>query len=67
MGRFLAANAAMALVLAYLAEPLAWWLDHATWERAYWLLGQVAAGVGAYFGTLLLVGLRLDNLKLNTD
>lgn len=67
MGRFLAANAAMTIVLVWFAEPLTWWLAHATHERAFWLLGQVSAGAAAYFITLFLFGLRLDNLKLDMD
>jgi len=65
--RFLAANAAMTVLLVTMAEPVDWWLAKPAAVRASWLAVQVVAGAAAYFGTLLLLGVRTHTLRLDID
>lgn len=52
------ACAAMGGGLLYLVQGLDFWLQAGVWQRAGWLLGWIALGIGVYFGTLLLSGAR---------
>lgn len=56
--RILMAALAMALLLMYLAPPLASWVEWLWWQRVYRLLLLCAAGAGGFFVALLLVGAR---------
>lgn len=63
--RIVAANAVMALALFVIAKPLDWWLLASVTERIAWLSAQVTAGIVAYFGALLVLGLRPGMLRLS--
>ncbi len=65
--RLAAANAAMAIALAQLARPLAWWLESGILVRSLWLALTIAAGAGVYFLALFLLGVRPATLRLETD
>lgn len=65
--RLAAANAAMAIALAQLARPLAWWLESGLLGRSLWLALTIAAGAGVYFLALFLLGVRPATLRLTTD
>ena len=65
--RFLLANLAMALCLVQLARPLSWWLEAGLMSRSAWLGLTIAVGAGAYFVSLLVLGVRLGQLRLKTD
>ena len=58
IARVLAANVAMAALLAWLAGDLAGWLALSPLHRAARCLGCIAAGAAGYFATLLLLGVR---------
>jgi putative peptidoglycan lipid II flippase len=63
LARVVIANLAMAACLVYLARPLTWWLETATWERAAWLGLVVTAGAATYFVALLVLGTRPAHLR----
>ena len=63
--RIVVANAVMAAGLFAIAKPLDWWLLASVAERIAWLLVQVTAGIVAYFGALLALGLRPGMLRLS--
>ncbi|GMR17356.1 MAG: murein biosynthesis integral membrane protein MurJ [Gammaproteobacteria bacterium] len=65
--RLLLANVLLAGCLSYLQRPLSWWLASGILDRSWWLLATVAAGMGAYFAALLLLGLRPDALRLRSE
>jgi putative peptidoglycan lipid II flippase len=60
------ANAVMWALLEWLDRPLAWWLDVGVLDRAAWLAVCVAGGVGVYFLTLLVLGMRPKNFVMRT-
>ena len=57
--RIFVALAVLGAVLAWLAGTPREWLDAGLWTRVGRLALLVAAGAGAYFGTLFLLGFRL--------
>ncbi len=61
--RLLFANAAMAALLIAFAGSLDTWLSHAATERALRVGITVSLAAVAYFGSLLLVGLRLRHFR----
>ncbi|MDX1454731.1 MAG: murein biosynthesis integral membrane protein MurJ [Gammaproteobacteria bacterium] len=63
LGRVLAAAALMGGLVAYLAGGLDGWLAGNLWERAFRLLGIVAAGGISYVLVLLASGLRPRHFK----
>lgn len=67
LARVVAANAAMAICLLQLARPLAWWLENSLAHRSLWLGLNVAVGVAAYFGVLLVLGIRPATFRLRGD
>ena len=67
LARFLIANMLLSAVLIAMAKPLEWWLAHSIVERALWLIGNVAVGAGVYFLSLLAVGMRVNDLRLDMD
>ena len=67
VGRVLLANVAMAAVLLQLHRPLSWWIAAGGLDRAAWLSVSVIAGAGAYFGLLLLLGVRASQFRLGPD
>ena len=56
------ANLALLLVLWFTAGDARGWIEASMLTRIGWLLGVVAAGVGVYFGTLWLFGVRIIQL-----
>ena len=54
--------AAMVAVLYLYSPPIEQWMAWGGWERAFWLMVWVVAGVASYFMTLLLLGVRLKDL-----
>ena len=67
MLRLLPANVIMCVCLAYFTRPLSWWLASGVVERSSWLLVTVAAGAGAYFVSLLVLGLRPGAFRLTSE
>jgi putative peptidoglycan lipid II flippase len=63
--RVAAANMLMSVVIIMVNRPVEWWIAAAIGERAFWLGACVASGVGAYFVSLLLLGLRLDQFRMS--
>jgi len=58
------ANIAMTAALFALQRPLAWWLESGAAERVTWLATAIAVAVVAYFGVLLLLGMRTADFRL---
>ena len=58
MVRVVLANAAMIGILWWLHRDVTWWLDAGLANRVTWLGVSVAAGAGAYFLALLVLGMR---------
>jgi putative peptidoglycan lipid II flippase len=65
--RVLLANTAMMIVLGQLHRGTAWWLDAGTPDRVLWLSVSVAAGAGAYFVALLVLGMRPAQFQMRHD
>lgn len=62
-----AASVCMAVVLAYINRPLAWWLASDMSGRSILLGGSIAAGAAVYFIVLLALGLRPSKLGLRSQ
>lgn len=60
------ANLMMWAVLAWLEQPLEWWLDETSVSRAGYLATSIVAGAGAYVAVLLALGLRPSKLGLRS-
>lgn len=58
-----AAVTVMALLVIAAAPSLAEWTDAARLERIAWLVGLIAAAATAYFAVLLMLGIRLSDLR----
>jgi putative peptidoglycan lipid II flippase len=56
----------MAVCLVYLDKPLDWWIAAGLMDRLLWLSISVFAGAAVYFAVLLVLGLRLSNLRLRS-
>jgi putative peptidoglycan lipid II flippase len=63
--RFFGANAAMTVAIVWMHRPLEWWIDAGVMDRSYWLGAVVIVSALAYFGALVLLGLRPSQLKLD--
>ncbi len=61
--RVVVALGVLAAVLVWSAGPAAGWLQASLWGRVGHLAGVVAAGAGAYFATLWLLGFRLADFS----
>ena len=61
--RLLLANAAMGLLLVWLAGPMSAWIDAGLFDRAQRLAVVIAAGLLVYFAVLGLSGLRPRHLR----
>ena len=61
------ANGAMIAVLLQLHRETAWWTSAAPGQRVTWLGVSVAAGAGAYFVALLLLGMRPAQFRMRHD
>jgi putative peptidoglycan lipid II flippase len=62
--RIVVANAAMLALLLNISRSLDWWISAALAERLLWLSISVAAGAGAYFAVLVVLGLRPAQLRM---
>ena len=60
----LVANVVMWAVIAWLDRDLSWWLGVSNVDRISWLTISIAAGAGAYFLVLVLLGLRPSKLGI---
>ena len=67
LGRVAVACVLMGLVLWPLQRPLDWWFAASFGGRVIWLAASIAAGAGAYFVTLLIVGMRVSQFRLKVD
>lgn len=67
LARVLLANTAMMIALGQVHRSTAWWLEAGTPDRVGWLSVSVAAGAGAYFIALLVLGLRPAQFRLRQD
>ncbi|MDE2306510.1 MAG: murein biosynthesis integral membrane protein MurJ, partial [Gammaproteobacteria bacterium] len=63
LGRTIAASAAMALVLAWLAGPTGTWIAMSSWRRVGHLGICVLAGAAVYFAALAALGARPRHLQ----
>ena len=54
---------ALAAVLLWLGGPTSFWLAATLWEKMGRLAGVCAAGAGAYFGALWLLGFRFADFN----
>ncbi|WP_245601022.1 murein biosynthesis integral membrane protein MurJ [Marinobacterium jannaschii] len=63
LGRMLAANGAMIMVVLLMVPATEQWLSWPIADRALQMTLLVLAGVGAYLITLLLLGLRMRHLR----
>ncbi|NRA24876.1 MAG: murein biosynthesis integral membrane protein MurJ [Oleispira sp.] len=61
--KVLIANAALFAVIYFMMGEAQQWLEWGTWQRISWMSAIVGAGVGVYFVTLILFGLRPRHLK----
>jgi putative peptidoglycan lipid II flippase len=61
--QILAGNALMGLFLWFVAGDTQRWLDMNAWHRVGWMGLLVVGGAGIYFGTLYLLGMRLQHLR----
>lgn len=64
LARVVVANVAMCAVLLQFYRPQDWWFAAGSLDRIYWLALSVTAGAATYFVTLLVLGLRLSQLRL---
>jgi len=67
LSRVLAANVLMSVVIFAINRPAAWWIAAATTERVTWLGVCVVAGCVAYFASLVILGMRLDQFRMSRD
>ena len=65
--RVVVANGAMIGVLLQLHKAAAWWLAASLADRVVWLSVSVAAGAGAYFVVLVVLGLRPAQFRMRHD
>jgi putative peptidoglycan lipid II flippase len=59
----LAGNLLMGVFLWYVAGDTDRWLAMDAWQRVGWMTLLVAGGAGIYFGTLYLLGMRVQHLR----
>ena len=62
--RIAAASGVMAVLLVFLDGDLAQWLRASTTLRVGWLAGLVVGGAAAYFGSLWVMGVRIEQFRL---
>jgi len=65
LARIVIASAVMAVLLAWLAGDLAFWLSTGTLVRVLRLSGLIVAGIVVYFGVLWLLGVRAEQFRLH--
>lgn len=54
---------AMAALLWFIVPPLGYWLTTSLWPRAVGLIGWIVAGAAVYFLSMLLMGMRVRDLR----
>ena len=64
--RLVIANAVMVLVIWQVSPAADIWLQWGWVERSGWLMMLVSAGVASYFGCLLVSGMRLRHLRVQS-
>ncbi len=67
LSRVGAACLIMYIVLFQLLRPLEWWITASFGGRAVWLALTIATAASAYFVALLILGVRLSQLRLKPD
>jgi putative peptidoglycan lipid II flippase len=65
--RVLLANTVMMVVLGQLHRGTTWWIEAGLADRVVWLSLSVAAGVGGYFLSLLVLGMRTAQFRMRQD
>ena len=65
--RVLVATLVMVFVLMQLKHSVDWWLTQVTLQRAIWIAVLVFVGAAAYFVTLLVLGMRMSQLKMKNS
>jgi putative peptidoglycan lipid II flippase len=60
------ASAVMLVAIMNLNPEIAQWMAFTEWQRAMWTTILVSVGVASYGGILLLLGIRLRHLRVNT-
>ena len=65
--RVLVASGTMIGVLWVLHRTSSWWIAAALGERVVWLAVSVAAGAGAYFAALFVLGMRPGQFRVRHD
>jgi peptidoglycan biosynthesis protein MviN/MurJ (putative lipid II flippase) len=61
-----AGNVLMGIFLWVVAGDTQHWLEMNAWQRVGWMGVLVAGGAGIYFGTLYVLGMRVQNLRHQT-
>jgi putative peptidoglycan lipid II flippase len=59
----LAGNVLMGIFLWIVAGDTQRWLEMNAWQRVGWMGVLVAGGAGIYFGTLYVLGMRVQHLR----
>jgi putative peptidoglycan lipid II flippase len=59
-----AGNVLMVAFLLALAGDTQRWIDMRAWQRIEWMTLLVVGGAGIYFGTMFVLGLRVQDLKV---
>lgn len=67
IGRVVLSCVLMIVVLWQLQRPLDWWFMASIGGRIVWLALSIAAGAGAYFIALLILGTRLSQFRLKAN
>jgi len=62
--RVAVANIVMGVVLLQANRPVSWWVDAALGERVAWLGTLVVIGIGTYFVSLVLFGVRPSQFRM---
>ena len=57
-------NVLMVAFLLWLAGDTQRWIDMRAWQRVEWMTLLVVGGAGIYFGTMYVLGLRVQDLKV---
>lgn len=65
--KLIAAAVAMGSTIIWLLPEMSVWLDWTFANRALWLTGLIGAGASVYFVVVLILGIRLNHLKVAAD
>jgi putative peptidoglycan lipid II flippase len=64
--RIVLASALMAAFLWWFGGDIATWLATSKWHRIGWLAGLVVGGIGVYFASLWVMGVRAGQFRLQS-